>query len=273
MTAISLWILLKAWSPPDAEQMSMAQFLERIPQGFNIRAWHAARRLFARNYWKRAWIFQEIVFSKQATVLCGSKHVSWGELGRAQVKWQQLKSQPENFHLLKQDQLKMVQLTFFDTIAAISLHHLLQRLDESRGLFQLLNSTDRSHATDPRDKIYALLGFSEVAVLDLEPDYKKPVERVYGEFVQAYVEGERKLNVLFMTGIGYGKAETIHRPPIMGPGFSRLCIQFTEQSILFVSLPHRRRDIGYHHDFWRLPDTDSARRCLRCNHGSRYWSV
>jgi hypothetical protein len=221
--------LIKTWAPPGAEQMDMARLLEKVPKGFDIRAWHAARRLFHRDYWKRAWILQEIVFSKQASVLCGSKHVSWEELGIAQVKWEKLKSQPENFHLLKPEQLKMVDLTFFDAVATISLHHVLQRMGKSRGLSSLLSLTHRSHATDPRDKIYALLGFSEVAVLGLAPDYNKPVERVYGEFFLAYLHSAARAQAQYSIPHWYWipKSGTIHRPSIMDSGFSRLCIQFT----------------------------------------------
>lgn len=29
------------------------------------------------NYWRRVWIIQEIMFAKQVTIYCGSKHISW----------------------------------------------------------------------------------------------------------------------------------------------------------------------------------------------------
>jgi len=42
----------------------------------------------------------------------------------------------------------------------------------------LIYSAAESNATDPRDKIYALLGFDEVGGLGLVPNYEKPVEKV-----------------------------------------------------------------------------------------------
>lgn len=211
--------LIKAWSPPGAETMEMAQLLKAIPKPFELRAWHAARRLFERPYWKRAWILQEIVFSAQATVLCGAKHVSWRDVGISQLAWSKLKGLPENAVLVHKNQLRMVQLTFYSSVAAILLHHSLLRSDNSEGILQLIYSTAESHATDPRDKIYALLGFREVEVLGLVPHYDKPVEKVYGEFVGAYLEEERKLGILCQAGAGWPKAEPHLCLPTWVPDF------------------------------------------------------
>jgi hypothetical protein len=218
--------LIKTWAPPDAEKMSMARLLEAVMltrNGFDIRSWHAVRHLFAREYWKRVWILQEIFFSNQATVICGSKRVSWRELGIVQMKWEELQSEPENFYLLEEEQFKMVQLAFFSAaLETISLYSLtLRKVDLPRSLFRLLSTTSASHATDPRDKIYALLGFEEVSVLDLEPDYTKSVERVYTEFVQAYLESKYKLDILFQGGIGYGNVEPFIGLPSWVPDFRR----------------------------------------------------
>ena len=205
--------------------MTVLELLERVistPNGFDLRSWHAARRLFAGEYWFRAWVFQEIVFANQATVRCGSKHVAWRDFFIVQWKWEQLKSEPEKFHLLTPEQLMMVTLTFYNAVSSITLHRLAQRrINLPRSLFRLLSSTSASHATDPRDKIYALLGFEEVAVLGLEPDYTKPVERVYAGFVQAYLEAEYKLDILFQTGIGYRRAEPLIDLPSWVPDFRR----------------------------------------------------
>lgn len=197
----------------------MVQLLKAIPKPFELRAWHAARRLFARPFWKRAWVLQEIIFSDQATVLCGAKHVSWRDLGIAQVAWSKLTGIPENAHLVHNNHLRMVQLTSYSGVAAMLLHHLLRRLGESEDTLRLIYSTAESNATDPRDKIYALLGFDEVRGLGLVPNYEKPVEKVYGEFVWAYLEEERKLDILCQTGAGWPKAQPLLDLPTWVPDF------------------------------------------------------
>jgi hypothetical protein len=52
------------------------------------------------------------------------------------------------------------------------------------------------HATDPRDKLFALLGF--VPSVSLQADYSKPVERVYKGFARAFVEESSTSSVLFL---------------------------------------------------------------------------
>lgn len=208
----------------DQENVSERNFQVRLmKQVYSSGSWYAVRRLFAREYWFRAWVLQEIVFSNRAMVRCGTKQVAWRDLGVVQWKWEQLKSEPENFHLLTPEQLKIVTLTFFSAVSSITLQHLARRQPNivPRSLFRLLRATNASQATDPRDKIYALLGFEEVSVLNIEPDYTKPVERVYAEFVQAYLESECKLNILLQTGIGYKRAEPLIDLPSWVPDFRR----------------------------------------------------
>ena len=42
--------------------------------------WFAFYRLLARNWFKRAWIVQEIAFARDAVILCGSTSVTWSQL-------------------------------------------------------------------------------------------------------------------------------------------------------------------------------------------------
>jgi hypothetical protein len=63
-------------------------------------------------------------------------------------------------------------------------------------LNHLLWATKMKHATDPRDKLFALLGF--VPSVSLQAGYSKPVERVYKEFARAFVKESSTLSVLFL---------------------------------------------------------------------------
>jgi hypothetical protein len=62
----------------------------------------------------------------------------------------------------------------------------------------LVSSTRSSHATDPRDRIYALLGVA--AGKDqrqaLIPDYSKTASQVYKEFFKEFVEQNQDLLIL-----------------------------------------------------------------------------
>jgi hypothetical protein len=211
--------LVQKWARPGAEAINLSQLLETLENPFDVEAWRAARRLFARPYWTRVWIFQEIVFSKEATVICGTKQVSWQDFGNAQIAWVQL-SQPENSHLCTSDQLRRLNTTNYNVASPISLQHLVRKNNMHPGsAINLIRLTSNLNATDPRDKIYALQGFDEILVLGLDLDYNKPVETVYGEFVAAYLEEELNLDILCLAGNGFPKVELLEGLPTWIPDF------------------------------------------------------
>jgi hypothetical protein len=49
------------------------EVLEKMPNAFDNKAWEAVQCLFKRTYWTRTWVVQEIVFSSEAWLMCGSK--------------------------------------------------------------------------------------------------------------------------------------------------------------------------------------------------------
>lgn len=58
--------------------------------------------------------------------------------------------------------------------------------------------TRRLQATDPRDKVYGVLGISDT---DSLADYSKTTKEVYCEFVDRWITQDRKLNVLSYAGV------------------------------------------------------------------------
>ena len=177
--------------------------IKKMPEPFEQRSWLAARRFFARPYWKRTWIFQEIVFARQIIILCGRNQLSWDELGRAQIAWVQLSS-PRLTTVVNSEALRLVTLTHYSTVSALAMRHALQQDDRRAESIPALISLISTHlAKDPRDKVYALLGFPEVDMLDVSPNYSAPIEFVYTDFVQRCLEFEGDLRILTLAGIGW----------------------------------------------------------------------
>jgi Heterokaryon incompatibility protein (HET) len=65
-------------------------------------------------------------------------------------------------------------------------------------LFTLLTYTQHLKASDPRDKIYGLLAFTE----GLSADYSKTIRDVYVGFAESYISSVGNLHVLTEAGIG-----------------------------------------------------------------------
>lgn len=123
----------------------------------------ALQSLFNRPYWKRVWILQEVVAAARVTVYCGTTCTNMesieGVLDKT-VTGEKLTQSGHtlNFNLFRKD----------------------PKTDMPRPLLALLLSSRSSLATDPRDKVYALLGLSsDGQELIPLPDYKNTLESIY----------------------------------------------------------------------------------------------
>lgn len=82
-------------------------------------------------------------------------------------------------------------------------------------LSTLLKSTTHLDSTDPRDKIYLLLGVDEAKDITIEPDYTKSTVEVYTDFVLKYISCKKSLSVISEGGIGVPRAS----PPLDLPSW------------------------------------------------------
>lgn len=111
-----------------------------------------------------------------------------------------------------------------------SLENSTSLLGTPRGLLELVNLTELSKASDPRDKIFGLLGFLPNEVQSrLSINYAQPVDGVYADFVEYSMLMSGELDVL---------CEGYHSRPTSSwlPDFSQpryvepLCATFTANS-------------------------------------------
>jgi hypothetical protein len=217
--------LIRRWSPPlppnvhSTEISSVTELLKIIPDPFELRAWEALRKFFARPYWERSWILQEVVFAKQVHLLCGSEAISWQALSVAQLAWVQL-HYPGSHNPIGSEELRMVRLSNYNVATTISDRRVGRMINAAEPTaVKLIRFTAKSKATDPRDKIYSLLGFDEIRLLDLKPDYDKAVEILYAEVVKAILQGERRLDILSQAGIGWSSLQPALDLPSWVPDF------------------------------------------------------
>ncbi|CAG9983496.1 unnamed protein product [Clonostachys byssicola] len=119
---------------------------------YSSRLRQQVEELCGKSYFSRIWVVQELVFAAEKTVICGSTTWDWG---------------------------------IFDSIArslpdatGISwIHYCNDRKSrEGLDLFQLLCSTLNCKSSDPRDRVFALLGLVVGSrAMGLTPDYSIPL--------------------------------------------------------------------------------------------------
>ncbi|KAF2463949.1 HET-domain-containing protein [Lindgomyces ingoldianus] len=120
--------------------------------------------LLSRPWFKRVWILQEVVNAKRAVVQSGKRSIPAYIFALAPLL---LQTRPE-------DHSQAVLDIMPGPVRKNSWW------SEKRNLYTLLQKFSKSEASDPRDRVYALLGISSDAfdARSLRPDYNKNIQHV-----------------------------------------------------------------------------------------------
>jgi hypothetical protein len=203
MGSIRTWAVRKQHLVDD-----LKGFLLEHPASFKPRSWKAMDALFLRPWWYRVWVYQEIVVSRDAIFVCGPDFLHWKYWLFAIINWNYL-SKPDILPLLDAQHRKL--LTAKRSINLLVSRMLVHRFVKFPGqedvwrhfdLLHLAELTQNLDATDPRDKIYALLGVDEVQDIYIDPDYTKSTSEVYRDFVIKYIQTRHDLSIICKGGIG-----------------------------------------------------------------------
>lgn len=140
--------------------------------------------LFFRKWWHRTWIIQEVGLSTDVLMLCGKKQIPWFIIHRFVITWMDITFAPYIGTLYQPEitRLQAIALRYIG-MAISSCSEALTRAWSlclkskpsllSFKLLHLLWSFKYHEVTDPKDKIYGLLGFtrsSDCIKVDYNPD-------------------------------------------------------------------------------------------------------
>ena len=152
----------------------------------------AVSALFTRPWWRRAWTLQEVCVdsTKPPFLLCGQHELSWVTLYTACFAMLTTLTQDERV------------VAFGRTIG-----HVLSMLqfsleDKNRvSLSKLIPRVASREATDPKDKIFSLLGIAAPQTLGYPlANYNMTVDQVCISYTRAIIQVERKLDILLWVG-------------------------------------------------------------------------
>ena len=169
-------------------------------------AWEAIKSLFSRPWFKRMWIIQEVVLSQDVVVILGRYLISWKlvlETAQAYLKLDLLRvTRPQDNTTFWKD---------FEQCTAIFFGTLTFNGDfQCRSLIKLLSSSQHYYCSDPRDKVYALLGLANDQGLHqmVSVDYAKSVEAVYLECAKFLIRNGDGMEMLLHAGIPQKRKDT-----------------------------------------------------------------
>jgi Heterokaryon incompatibility protein (HET) len=168
---------------PELHSVSLSDELQ-----YDWVTWNAVYYLLHRPWFERLWIWQEIrLQSHDAILLCGGTTMKWQHF-RSAIFCLRAKYKEPNIRGLN-DRI--------DHVANLC------DADLYEGLETLITRTKYCQCSDPRDRIYALLGMVDRSEADIviEPDYGKTVGEVYKDVALEYIKKRRNLEILRSCGL------------------------------------------------------------------------
>ncbi|KAI1623133.1 hypothetical protein EDD37DRAFT_459241 [Exophiala viscosa] len=163
---------------PEALHWKIAAVKDRLPQ--------AMMDLLSLPYWGRLWIVQEVAMAKVATVSCGAFSIALGKL-ETLIKYCEIGNVGSVGLTVSAQQSVRVNFQFKEPPSTTRILRFisLRRSGGREPLWELLNEFCEGQCTDPRDKVYSLLGLARRGITKnhirdrIHIDYEKPVEDIF----------------------------------------------------------------------------------------------
>jgi hypothetical protein len=157
--------------------------------------WSHIDRMAERELFRRSWVLQEGALAIDLVVQCGKETIPWDALFRAVSLRYAYDSRARDSPIISEGWSAMQ--------AIETLRQLVATKQRPPDLLELLWACRNYKSTDPRDRIFALLGVSNLLYgqgpqqqLGFEIDYSKPVRNIFRSFTLSMIAKYRDLRVL-----------------------------------------------------------------------------
>lgn len=163
------------------------------------------------DYFRRVWVLQECFNARKIDVVCGRLKIPWAWLLRINdcLNWVQLVSANPGSNVVMPT--LFARLFEYKIDPNISDKDCLQhsRIPQTMPILEVLIGGLDLDATDPRDKIFALLPFSNFSGPnlpdDVKPDYTKSVGQVFADFTRWWILHHSSLQILSAVHASVGR--------------------------------------------------------------------
>jgi hypothetical protein len=154
--------------------------------------WRIFGDFFNLDYWTRVWVIQELASGSEVKVIFEEVEISWDSILHA-VSF--LEDHSKEVPGSCQSYQNVAQLHQFRS-------RFLSNTQAPITLYEALQWSHYAQATDPRDKVYALLGLTSDGhrIIPL-PNYQQPLEQVFESMTTAMFATERSLDSICMRGL------------------------------------------------------------------------
>lgn len=162
-------------------------------------------KLLERPYWGRMWVLQEVILARKLTVWCGRQSADWIIFVEAvfallrlakKLCWGGNFNIGSSFEAMHKLQRRVAEIYPFVFLRSKALS-VGKPVAQSFATF--LSVTAASQATDPRDKVYGLLGLlpqGSTERLQFQPNYSQSPKRLFIGVTRYFLDTTRTLDVL-----------------------------------------------------------------------------
>ncbi|RDW61974.1 hypothetical protein BP6252_11407 [Coleophoma cylindrospora] len=200
------------------EAMGAFSFLQgRNAPGYS----QAVQALYSLPWFQRAWVLQEVAVAREVFFMWGTEFLSWKTLLSGAQDVMQYSVDPAD--VMIRSGLNTESIAFAETwighinslgklasnIQSATAVHTMKTVQgsifshQSPSLLELLRQTHASASTDPRDKIYALLGLADPKSLNsIEVDYVTTPKDIYISAARRILSGGSSTDIILSAGIG-----------------------------------------------------------------------
>ncbi|KAE8442534.1 hypothetical protein EG329_003249 [Mollisiaceae sp. DMI_Dod_QoI] len=195
---ISLLDALDAPGDEPVDEKAMLFAVDLREQLSPANSWHAdlitaLLKLFKRAYWSRIWIIQELASASNLIFVCGNEIVSDNALYDAlrllrnfaqyqNLKWNRM---VQETHFVRPSGVSLMSISTGGPINMLK----FRRAVHPAPLIHIMRTFRFFSSTDPRDKVFALLGISRDAeALGFRADYNKTCEQVYTDAARRLIQ-------------------------------------------------------------------------------------
>ncbi len=152
--------------------------------------WKSLQALLSHPWWRRVWTLQEFIIASKVYFLCGAKSVSRSCLNAAiYAVW-----------LCSPAETLIEGNVWFEVWRRRRVYEWYRDSGhwDKIGLVALMAYTGACNVTDPRDRIYGLLGLASDADMSMVggPIYTHPVGTIYTALVRAFIDTRKSLDII-----------------------------------------------------------------------------
>lgn len=157
--------------------------------------WTALENLLVRPWWKRVWTVQELTIARTATFFCGTASISRSDFKTAMYsvwlcgRWERrILSRAAFYPAWNRRRLHM----WYNTDRQAASDGPVRELP----LIGMMAFCGDHSATDPRDRIYSLLGLARDRHLVPQPNYELDVTTIFIQLVHSFINIHKSLDII-----------------------------------------------------------------------------